>query len=112
MFLMLTMSIRPMCECERPMPLCLTPPQGSSGAACEKMQSLTYTVPTCNLGAIACASRTDADQIEAVSPKSLSLARRTASSTERTTMIAITGPKVSSRMTAISWLTPVRTVGA
>jgi hypothetical protein len=47
----------------------------------------------------------------AVSPYSLSLARRIASSTEATAMMGRTGPKVSSRMIRIEWSTPVRTVG-
>ena len=40
-----------------------------------------------------------------------SLASATASSSESTTTIGSTGPKISSRMIRISWVTPVRTVG-
>ena len=48
-------------------------------------------------------------QMEAVSPKQLSLMRRMASSLSPTDMMPTTGPKLSSRMTHISCDTAVRT---
>ena len=49
---------------------------------------------------------------DAPSPNSESLASATASSSESTTMIGSTGPKISSRMIRISCVTPVSTAGA
>ena len=49
---------------------------------------------------------------DAPRPNSLSLASRSASSSESTTTIGSTGPKISSRMIRMSGVTPVRTVGA
>ena len=48
----------------------------------------------------------------ATSPNCESLARATASSSLSTVTIGSTGPNSSSRMIRISWVTPVRTVGA
>ena len=50
-------------------------------------------------------------QPEAVRPNSESFARVIASSRLSTTTIGRTGPKVSSRITRIPWLTSTRTVG-
>ncbi len=51
-------------------------------------------------------------QIEAPRPKFESFARSSASSSESTTTIGTTGPKISSRMIRISSVTPPSTVGA
>ena len=50
-------------------------------------------------------------QTEAPRPNSESLASPIASSSEATVTIGITGPKISSRMMRMSWVTPVRTAG-
>ena len=50
-------------------------------------------------------------QTEAPSPKFESFARRSASSSESTTMMGTTGPKISSLMIRMSSSTPARTVG-
>ncbi len=52
------------------------------------------------------------DQTDAPRPNSESFASSIASSSERTVTIGTTGPKISSRMIRMSWVTPVSTAGA
>ena len=51
-------------------------------------------------------------QIDAVRPNWLSFMRAIASASSRTFMMPTTGPKVSSRMSAMSWSTSTSTWGA
>ncbi len=84
------------------------------GAACEPQAaakpSLTFTVPVRSRAATSGPRR--ADHTLAFSPYALSLARATASSSEATRYTASTGPKVSSRHSSMSSVTPVSTVGS
>ena len=73
---------------------------------------MIHTIPDLIRRAIRSPLRRSRVQTEAPSPNSESLASLTASSSSATTTIGRTGPKISSRMIRISWVTPVSTVGA
>ena len=76
-----------------------------------KSQRLTNTVPASTCSAKASPMRVSPVQIDAVRPNSQSFISRSASSSSPTFITGITGPNVSSFMTSISWLTPVKRVG-
>ena len=95
----------------RPKPLHFTPPQGAAGSPKLETWSLIDTTPAESSPWSRRAVASLRVQPLAVRPYGLSFARRIASSSESTTMIGSTGPKVSSRMTAMVWSTSTRTVG-
>src|SRR5689334_14357703 len=81
-----------------PMPEVFQPPIGAVVHIRFEITSLTLTAPQSNCRATAFARSTSLENTEALSPYGLSLASRTASSTELTFMIGRVGPKVSSVM--------------
>ena len=95
----------------RPIPLAFTPPHGACGSAKLEEWSLIDTTPATSSRCSRAAVSVLRVQPLAVSPYSLSLASRIASSSDATAMTGSTGPNVSSRMTRIPWSTPVSTVG-
>ena len=90
----------------------MTPPHEHWQAPWLNMWSLIQTIPASSSRAIRSPLLRSEVHTEAPRPKSESLASATASSSESTTTIGSTGPKISSRMIRISWVTPVRTAGA
>src|SRR5438270_11269 len=99
---MFTHSYRPNFECVRPSPDSLTPPHEHWQAPWLNMWSLIHTMPASSSRATRSPLLRSDVHTEAPRPKSESLARPSASSSESTTMIGSTGPKISSRMIRIS----------
>ncbi len=90
----------------------MTPPHAHWHAPWLNMWSLIQTIPDSSSAAIRSPRARSAVHTDAPSPKFESLASVIASASESTTMIGRTGPKISSRMIRMSWVTPVSTAGA
>ena len=88
------------------------PPQAHWHAPWLNMWSLIQTMPASSSAAKRSPRARSEVQTEAPRPNTLSLASASASSSLSQTMIGTTGPKISSRMIRISWVTPVSTAGA
>src|SRR5437588_9627862 len=110
--LTLTHSYSPNLECVRPSPDSLTPPQEHWQAPWLNMWSLIQTMPDSISRAIRSPLLRSEVHTEAPRPNCESLASDTPSSSESTTTIGSTGPKISSRMIRMSCVTSVSTVGA
>src|SRR5215213_237538 len=106
-----THSYSPNFECERPSPELLTPPHEQEQAPWLNIWSFTQTMPASTRRARRSPFARFMVQTEAPSPNSESFARATASSSSSTVTIGTTGPKISSRMIRMSWVTPVSTAG-
>ena len=76
------------------------------------MWSFTHTMPASSRRAIRSPFARFIVQTDAPRPNSESLASAIASSSSSTVTIGTTGPKISSRMMRMSWVTPVSTAGA
>src|SRR5690348_16847510 len=102
-------SSRPSTPFSRPMPLSLNPPNGTPGPAAR--YALTQTVPALSRAATRWARWTSFVQIPAARPYSVAFASFTASDSSVNVSVLSTGPKISSRTTVASGLSPVSTVG-
>jgi hypothetical protein len=76
------------------------------------MWSFTHTIPDSMRRAMRSPRARSSVHTEAPRPNSESFASPMASSSESTVTIGTTGPKISSRMMRMSWVTPVSTAGA
>src|ERR1700754_1272640 len=94
-----------------PIPEVFHPPIGAVVHIRLEITSLTLTVPQSSCTATSLARSMSLEKTDADRPYGLSLASRTASSTDATFMIGSVGPKVSSVMQVIVWSTSTSTVG-